>query len=456
MSAQQVTRRTILESIYTLRRRRSVVTPLQDVTNRGSLPSTGSGSSSSISATKSLIQGQKKLIPKHQDSCHVANPILSSSSKLSSSSSSSRTSSRVVGIPPSGPGSQYGSRSEGAGGLGSSHACHTHYLANNSSLLLPRATAVAPRLHNVLSWSWTSSLRRPSLLSHSNLNAHGIIRQNYVGTKDGSLLSSQQQVIRDEEEENDVVGTDNNKTTSFFHSNCPPKTKESDLIVVLDLDECLVHSQFFNSGTDEIYRQQEHRPQSQALFHDDDDDDVVSSSPHVCESFRMSLPGGDLVHVNKRPNLDEFLRRITRKYETHVFTAAMEVYASPLLDRLDPNGDMFQGRYYRDHCTFDPSLGVYVKDLKKALGQSKGVEGFQEGRVVLVDNNPMSFLANPMNGILVCNFYDDPKDDTLGALADLLDELDGVKDVRPFLNEKFGLQDALSEALSAPIRSSWK
>ncbi len=65
--------------------------------------------------------------------------------------------------------------------------------------------------------------------------------------------------------------------------------------------------------------------------------------------------------------------------------------------------------------------------------------------MVLVDNNPYSFIANPQNGILVSNFYDDPKDDTLQAVIELLNELDSVDDVRPVLNEKFGLEDALKE-----------
>eukprot|EP01083_Nonionella_stella_P236051 829418_1 len=90
----------------------------------------------------------------------------------------------------------------------------------------------------------------------------------------------------------------------------------------------------------------------------------------------------------------------------------MEVYAAPLLDRLDPKNEMFQKRYFREDCIYDRSLGVYVKDLRRAM-QQHADEEFNEKRVVLIDNNPMSFLANPMNGILVCNFYDDAKDDTL-------------------------------------------
>jgi hypothetical protein len=70
-----------------------------------------------------------------------------------------------------------------------------------------------------------------------------------------------------------------------------------------------------------------------------------------------------------------------------------------------------------------------------------------ERRVVLVDNNPLSFLPNPSNGILVSSFYDDPKDDTLEAVMELLHELDGSDDVRPILDDRFGLKDALEDVV---------
>lgn len=35
--------------------------------------------------------------------------------------------------------------------------------------------------------------------------------------------------------------------------------------------------------------------------------------------------------------------------------------------------------------------------------------------MVLVDNNPISFLAQPSNGIPVPSFYDDPEDDALSV-----------------------------------------
>ncbi len=79
--------------------------------------------------------------------------------------------------------------------------------------------------------------------------------------------------------------------------------------------------------------------------------------------------------------------------------------------------------------------------------------GSDEKRLVLIDKKFMSVLANPLNGMLVCNFYDDPKDETIGLSGiDLLLELEQEEDVRPFL-DKFGLKDALKEAVTAPNSS---
>ena len=97
----------------------------------------------------------------------------------------------------------------------------------------------------------------------------------------------------------------------------------SDLVVVLDMDECLIHSQFLSDQTHDKYRQSEERPPGNSAFHiADEAESIIATS---CKSFRISLPDGDLVHVNKRPNLDLFLKEITSKFETYIFTAAMEV-----------------------------------------------------------------------------------------------------------------------------------
>ena len=128
----------------------------------------------------------------------------------------------------------------------------------------------------------------------------------------------------------------NQSTTTSSKKDRQTKNK-SDLIVVLDMDECLIHSQFL-SDVDK-YRQAEERPSSSSSTSTSDTSTSQSTfepgggqhSPsdslflNACDSFRITLPDGDLVNVNKRPNLDLFLREITNKFETYIFTAAMEV-----------------------------------------------------------------------------------------------------------------------------------
>jgi Dullard-like phosphatase family protein len=196
------------------------------------------------------------------------------------------------------------------------------------------------------------------------------------------------------------------------------------------MDECLIHAQFLsNPAAAQVYA---HQLRQRRMNN-------VSAHGHV-DSFRFALPDGELVHVNLRPGLRDFLQAVTDRFETHVFTAAVDVYADPLLDTLDPSGTMFAGRWYREHCVYDAKQIAYVKNLctfPPVLNKNLD-------RVVLVDNNPLSFLANPSNGILVSSFYNDPTDKTLPAVWDLLQVLDNKKcDVRPHLDEQFGLKKAL-------------
>lgn len=97
-------------------------------------------------------------------------------------------------------------------------------------------------------------------------------------------------------------------------------------------------------------------------------------------------------HVSPRPYS-------TSEFDTYVFTAGTEPYASPLLDVLDPHGAL-KGRRYRQDCrrvTVASRGGQtqYLKDLT-AVTDVAGLS-----RCVLVDNNPMSFVSNPSNGIPV-------------------------------------------------------
>jgi CTD small phosphatase-like protein 2 len=55
---------------------------------------------------------------------------------------------------------------------------------------------------------------------------------------------------------------------------------------------------------------------------------------------------GDEGHFLVRPGCSSFLKRMQRKYEVVIFTAAMQDYADWVLDQLDPKG-YISHRLYR-------------------------------------------------------------------------------------------------------------
>mmetsp|Transcript_24114 Transcript_24114/g.47894 ORF Transcript_24114/g.47894 Transcript_24114/m.47894 type:complete len:271 (-) Transcript_24114:111-923(-) len=234
------------------------------------------------------------------------------------------------------------------------------------------------------------------------------------------------------------------------------RVTDSPLTVVLDMDECLLHSQFLGPAPSPASMLQHGTAEADAMldreatYRQHEPERGGRGAPAVpppglpaCRSFTLELPdNGDVVHVTERPHLRRFLDSLgTRPGRVAVFTAAMEVYARPVLDVVDGGGGVLSRRFYREHCTHHPSLHSYVKDLN-VLGQS-----FDPRRTVLVDNNPISFLAQPSNGILVSNFYDDPADDGLLNVLELLERLEGEEDVRTVLEGIFRMGEGLDEML---------
>jgi len=199
----------------------------------------------------------------------------------------------------------------------------------------------------------------------------------------------------------------------------PPQRKldEGKLTVVLDIDETLIHARL----PDDIYRQMEDRQ------------DISRSSSFHGETFDISIRPGENFTVNKRPGLDEFLRIASEKYELIAYTAAVEEYAKPLIDKLDPENKYFRHRLYRTHCI--STNGHYVKDLRFVNRRLN--------RVVLVDNNAYCFLPQLENGVPISSFYSDHTDSALEILQRFLTTLDQEKQVQPILREMFNLEKIL-------------
>lgn len=199
----------------------------------------------------------------------------------------------------------------------------------------------------------------------------------------------------------------------------PPSVATADpqqsekLVVVLDIDETLIHSN--------------------------------PKLPPSEDSFVIEVDGWE-TRVQRRPHVKWFLQQAATKFELMTFTAGTEGYASKILDDLDPNGELIKHRFYRHHCLYIDDQ-TYLKELQLL---DRPLE-----RMVLVDNNMLSFVTNPNNGIPIKSYYGrEPEDTALIALMTILEALMDEPDVRPLLQNAYRLRDKLSfevEALDAAM-----
>lgn len=158
------------------------------------------------------------------------------------------------------------------------------------------------------------------------------------------------------------------------------------------------------------------------------DMECVSSEKDAQGRQRMNR-----VTVFERPGLHEFLQQTSEFADLILFTAGLEGYAKPLVDRIDAH-NRFCHRLYRP-STVNTEYRDHVKDLSCLSTDFR--------KIVLVDNNPYSFLLQPLNGIPCLTFSArQPVDNQLmGVIFPLLKHLSLQKDVRPALYDTFHMPE---------------
>ncbi|KAI0307246.1 NLI interacting factor [Multifurca ochricompacta] len=176
--------------------------------------------------------------------------------------------------------------------------------------------------------------------------------------------------------------------------------------LVLDLDETLIHSTS--------------RPLPAPGIHG-----LFGARRAASHTVEVVMGGrSTLYHVYKRPFVDFFLRKVSAWYTLVIFTASMQEYADPVIDWLDAGQGILGRRFFRESCTQMPN-GSYTKNL--ALVEQ------DLARVCLVDNSPICYSVNEMNGIPIEGWTHDPSDEALLDLLPVLDSLRFTSDVRRVL-----------------------
>jgi RNA polymerase II subunit A small phosphatase-like protein len=130
------------------------------------------------------------------------------------------------------------------------------------------------------------------------------------------------------------------------------------------------------------------------------------------------------IYVLVRPYVDEFLTQMAKVYELVIFTASIPDYANPLLNKLDPLHKISY-RLFREHCT--QSNHFFIKDLSKVNRSLKDM--------IIIDNNPISFICNKDNGIPILTWHNNQSDCELKKMIPFLEYLSKVDDVRDVIKK---------------------
>jgi len=180
-----------------------------------------------------------------------------------------------------------------------------------------------------------------------------------------------------------------------------PELSFNKKILVLDLDETLIHADFDEE------------------FSPDEYDTVIQFKAKNEEA-------------KKEKNIEDsdyFLEEVNKYFEVGIFTASVKEYADAVISFLDPENKLIKFRLYRNNCiNFNDAFTV--KDLRI-------FKNVDLKKIVLLDNSMYSFAAQINNGILINSFINDKEDNELfNALNYLVNFILPAEDVRE-VNEQF-------------------
>lgn len=232
-----------------------------------------------------------------------------------------------------------------------------------------------------------------AIVTHESIDENDQIRVSFEKEKEDVIENNKSyQELEDEDDEF--------YNPALYRGILPIPSKEDrkKKLLVLDLDETLVHSSF------------SYEPTAELIVNVTITNDATNTvDKHV-------------IYVHKRPFVDEFLSFCTKNFECCIFTASMSVYASAVMEQLDPKHTI-KNILCREYCTYMNQ--VMVKDLKK-LGRDLK-------KTIIVDNAPTSFALQKANGITAVEFKDDKSDTYLLSLMEILREMIEVDDVTTYI-----------------------
>ena len=159
-------------------------------------------------------------------------------------------------------------------------------------------------------------------------------------------------------------------------------------LLLLDLDETLIHSEFRDSSN---YKYLDKMKENSKCYN--------RSFSYIENDYKYYFD------IYFRPFLFDFLHEIKNYFELAIFTASSKRYADTIINYIDPNNEFFKFRLYRDAC-IPIQKYLFIKDLRI-------IKDYDPMNVILMDNSLYSFINQPSNGMLIYSFYSNHKDNEL-------------------------------------------
>ena len=213
---------------------------------------------------------------------------------------------------------------------------------------------------------------------------------------------------------------------NFFSKNINFSTSPQKKLLLLDLDETLIHADFNEeySGNDSLKYDSVIKFTSK---NEDEEGSFFGENDKMEEKKEEEVEHS--VGIFIRNGVKEFLEEVSKHFDVGIFTASVKEYADAVISFLDPENKLIKFRLYRNNCiNFNDAFTV--KDLRI-------FKNVDLKKIVLLDNSMYSFAAQINNGILINSFINDKEDNELfNALNYLVNFILPAEDVRE-VNEQF-------------------
>ncbi len=135
--------------------------------------------------------------------------------------------------------------------------------------------------------------------------------------------------------------------------------------------------------------------------------------------------------IYRRPNLKWFLESMSADFKLAVWSSADDKYVEEIVEKIKPENIEFEFVWGRTRCTTkrDYELDEYVHEKRLKKVKKKG---FSIERILMIDDSPEKTKDNYGNAVYVSAFEGDQNDSELKTLAEYLKSIKSSSNVRSF------------------------